>query len=124
MAKPKNQPIGELQCPFAGCTEKALIYKYRQRSDDPKMMRFAGRLYCVCPRKHRCEDADYILDQKGAFWKDGKPPVKTSEKPDPAPVPMAPETSKAAPVPPVVNKPPAPPVAPVKKPASGWGFFR
>ena len=121
MAKEKNPAIGEMPCPFAGCQCKASVHRYRERSADEKMRRFAGRVYAVCERKHRCEDQDYILENAtiwGARKSDDKPaepaavpPVKTPEKPAPAAVPKAPEKT---------------PAAPVRTPdqiAKGWGWF-
>ena len=124
MPKEKNPAIGEMPCPFAGCTCKASVHRYRERSSDEKMRRFAGRVYAVCERKHRCEDQDYILEN-ATIWGAAK-----SADAAPEPAPAAPEKTAEKPAAAPVKQSPAPapkPAAtsPVTQPVQrkGWGWF-
>lgn len=104
MKKPKNEPIGSVTCPMRGCEETADVFKYRKRSEEEGRSRFAGKWYSVCPKGHRCEQSDYMLEN-AKIWGDKKPaaPVAAPEAGEkkeatkPAPV-KTPKKQASAPV--------------------------
>jgi hypothetical protein len=51
MRQPKNEAIGEVECPQKGCTAKAAVFRFRQRTAGRSQ--FAGKLYCDCPAHGR-----------------------------------------------------------------------
>lgn len=132
MPKEKNTAIGEMECPFRGCTCRASVHRYRERSADDKKRRFAGRVYAICERKHRCEDQDFILEN-ATIWgatkntesapaPDLSAPVKAPEKPALAPVQKAPVRTSPAPATP--EQSPVLSTGEVIKRSGGWGWFR
>jgi len=108
----KNQPIGRVECDRKNCTEMADVFRFRPRSDDEKRKRFAGKWYAVCPKKHRCDDQDYIAEN-GEIWGDEKP--KESAPVEPVKTPAAP--AKTVPMKPQ-KTPVKPASAPVPAPAT------
>lgn len=96
MSRPKNAPIGEVECPQKGCTTKCQVFRFRQRTDGRQ--RFAGKLYCECPVHGRYgadgkqASQEYILEN-GTIWGASESAEKSGAAPDPI-VPAAP----AAPV--------------------------
>ena len=94
--------LGKIPCAHRNCEELAEVRKYASRSDDPKKQRFTGKLFAVCPLRHRTDDQEYILNfnwDTGAATQE-KPAqetapaqaVKTPEKPAPAPLTTTAET--------------------------------
>lgn len=108
--KERNQPIGEVDCGHRSCDLKAKLYKYRKQAQQDGKSRFAGKLYAICERGHRCEDQEYLLD-KGKVWgaskndavtaSDGVKAGKSSPVKSPATTPSPPvrKAAKAAPTP-------------------------
>ena len=114
MPKPKNEPIGECPCPFAGCGKTAHVFKFRARGNE-KQSRLAGKLYMHCKECGRL-GADgapamqnYILENS-KIWdaKEKAARAETPEKPVPAPAPAPAPAPKPAPAP--------QPSAPAKRP--------
>ncbi len=110
MARPKNDQIGEVECPQKGCAEKCAVFRFRPRGDGKA--RFAGKLYADCPVHGRYgadgkpAAQDYILEN-ATIWGDAKKPVNAG----PAPVPNTPLSASEAPAlgkpaPVEVNPPP------------------
>lgn len=67
MSKPFTNPtIGQIPCAQRNCSLIMEVKKYASRTDDPKLQRYTGKLYAVCPAGHRTNDQDYILDHPGA----------------------------------------------------------
>lgn len=98
--------LGKIPCAHRNCDELAEVRRFASRSDDPKKQRFTGKLYAVCPLRHRTDDQEYILnfnwDTAAAAEKTPPPAtvetpappqaVKTPEKPAPAPLTTSAET--------------------------------
>jgi hypothetical protein len=95
MRQPKNEAIGEVECPQKGCTKKAKVYRFRQRTAGRSQ--FAGKLYCDC-EAHGRYGADgkqaaqeYILEN-ATIWGSEK-----SGPENPAQVPALPAQAAAKP---------------------------
>src|SRR5690606_27960241 len=100
---------GHVECPFKGCAARCDVYRYRERSADETRRRHAGKLYARCPEHGEIKAQEYLLEH-ASIWASGNapagtgapeepPPVKTSEKQAPAPVPAGPKQSGPAPEP-------------------------
>jgi len=70
--KPKNQPIGEVECPHKGCTKVCMVYNFRPRTEGRTSV-FSGKKYAECPDHGRIGSdgnpatTEYILT-KGKIW--------------------------------------------------------
>lgn len=117
MSREKKQAIGEVECPRKGCDLKAQVFKYRTQAKADTAIRFAGRLYCVCEKGHRCDDDEYVRSN-AHLWSPGenvtdKDASNASAVPSKKQVPQASATRAAT---------QQQQQAPKKKPAS-WGFW-
>lgn len=111
MPKEKNIQIGEVTCPYKGCTQTAAVFRFRERSDDPKNRRFGGKLYARCPRHGLIHDNDGLLDGANIWGPSDKPAAAPAPAPTPAAVPP-----QKAPVKPAPASSSSPDTAPAKKP--------
>ena len=94
-----NPTIGRIPCSQRNCSQQMEVKKYAQRTSDPKMQRYAGKLYAVCPAGHRTNDQEYILEQPGAVSasKASEPaPARSAEIPQKPAEIIAPATAPAA----------------------------
>jgi hypothetical protein len=109
MKRPKNEAIGEVECPQKLCTLKVPVFKFRARGT---VTRFAGKLYCECPVHGRYgtdgkEGAQTYLLENATIW--GAKP-NAAAKDGPAPVKNTPASGQESPA---LGKP----AAPVQRPA-------
>jgi len=106
MRQPKNEKIGEVECPQKGCTAKAAVFRFRQRTAGRSQ--FAGKLYCDCPAHGRYgadgkqAAQEYILENATIWGSEKKEPA------NPAPVPAEPAHAAAKPAAPIPARDPAP----------------
>ena len=108
----KSPAVGESECPLKNCKDTATVHRYRETATDPKLRRFAGKLYCICPTHGRVENQEFLLERMK--WYDGKKDASDASPPAPkAPAPPV----KAPPVPPAKTPEKQAP-APVTPPAS------
>lgn len=108
MKRAKNSPIGEVQCPYKGCTEaRCKVFKFRPRTEGHKSV-FSGKHYAECPVHGRIGSDgsaainNYILEQ-GTIWGANRPaaapepgPEKPAKNPPGAPA-SAPAPSRKSP---------------------------
>ncbi len=122
MKQPKNEAIGEVECPHKGCTARIPVYRFRQRTAARSI--FAGKLYADCP-VHGRHGADgkagtqeYLLEN-AKIWGDQKPkPALASIEPAPPsakPAAVTPETVAS-----VRAVSPAPAEPAPARPKSSW----
>ena len=121
MSAPKNQPIGTCPCPFKGCEAETSVFKFRGRSDNPARHRYAGRLYCVCPKHGRIESQEWILENARIETAAVSSAAPVADQAAPKPEPKAPPKPAVAPVKRSVATSPAPPA--VERARERWGFF-
>jgi len=75
--KPANPPIGDVECPHKGCSQRCKVYAFRPRTGGRRSV-FTGKKYLVCPDHGRIgadgsqRITDYILE-KGKIWGAKKP---------------------------------------------------
>ena len=125
--KPENPPIGEVECPTKGCSQRCKVYAFKPRTAGRNSV-FTGKKYLVCPDHGRIgadgsqRITDYILEN-GTIWGAKKPdakPENTAKNPDPpraAPSPKpVPKTPQPVPGRSGVSKPEIKPASPEKKP--------
>lgn len=81
--KPRNEPIGEVECPQKLCSETAKVFRFRPRGPAERKTVFSGKLYCECP-KHGRIGADgnstvneYLLEHAN-IWEPKKGPGPTA----------------------------------------------
>lgn len=105
--KPKNAPVGEVECPQKGCTEIAKVFRFRPRGAAGRKTVFTGKHYLECP-KHGRIGADgnptineYVLEN-AKLW-----------EPKAGPAPSADGSRKNPPA-----EPPATATEPAQKPSS------
>ena len=103
----KNISLGKCECPFKGCALQVPVFKFRQRSDDPKKQRMGGKLYGECPAHGRFIDQEWLL--QGVTWQDGNESAAPAASAAQAPAPVQRSPEKAA-------------ETPASKP-EGFGFF-
>lgn len=130
----KNLAIGKVECPVKLCTEQCEVFRYRERGEDSRSIanrRFAGKLYCRCPKHGQFGGAtgdadmqDYILknaqmDSPGHTRPAGTVQrVRVAPQPTPPPPPRSPRLK------------PRPAAATVDQDGdrvdddAGFGFFR
>lgn len=106
-----NPSVGTVACMVKNCSETAEVFKYRASSDDKAKQRFAGRLFCVCPKHGRIENQEYLLEH--IQWSDK--PAAPAASPAPAPAPASSSPSSA---PPASSSPPRPAAPAAVKPAA------
>jgi hypothetical protein len=107
----KAEPIGELQCPREGCTQRVKIFRYQERSARPSM--FKGKFHGRCADHGAVIQAsdpssqELVLNTEGAIW--GATAIPKSE---PAPAPAA----RSTPIP--ASKPAELAIVPTPKPTT------
>lgn len=127
MAKPANEPIGEVACPFDGCKRQAKIKRFADNASSDTRRRKAGKVYCDCEVHGRfgfdgaAETQEYILN-RGKFWAPNDQPASgaagaPNNQAPPKPADRSPPQKTAAPS---ASKP-APASAPA--PAKRKGIF-
>lgn len=105
--------IGTCPCPFQGCELTASVHKFRARSDNPARHRYAGRLYCLCPKHGRIESQEWILEN-AKITNGGDQPAngaEAAEKAAPAKPAAASSTARSQ------------KTIPAKEGRGGWGWF-
>lgn len=127
MAKVRNEPIGEVECPTKGCAELCKVYRFRRRSDDDKFARFAGKLYAECPKHGRiggdgnAATQEYLLEHAKLWAPNDRPAAAPVAAPKPAPGPVSASTRQTPPAKPLAApKPPAAPQHDPKRKAPWW----
>jgi hypothetical protein len=125
MKQPKNEAIGEVECPTKGCTKKIPVFRFRQRTAARSI--FAGKLYADCP-VHGRHGADgkagtqeYLLENSKIWGANDTKPAPAATEPAPKPAPNTPPERPAIPA---VAKPAGPGQLPAPsqepKPAPRW----
>lgn len=123
MSRPKNEVIGEVECPTKACTKVCQVYRFRQRGTGAT--RFAGKLYAECPvhGRHGADGKagtqDYILEN-AKIWGDAKKPASTEPAPDPAPAQSGSAGAERPIVPTVAPAPKTPDPAPAPAKVPRW----
>lgn len=99
MKRPKNTPIGQVECPHKGCSQTCNVFKFRPRTEGRTSI-FSGKFYAECPDHGRIGSDGNPATSKYIetnFKQAGAGPEKSAA---PAPAPKA-----AARTPPVASKP-------------------
>lgn len=84
----KNSPIGEVVCPYKGCSQVCKVFRFRPRTQGRNTV-FSGKHYAECPVHGRVGSdgnpatTDYILTE-GTIWGANDAPEKSGEKSAPA----------------------------------------
>lgn len=79
MAK-RNDPIGEVECPYKGCSEMCRVFKFKPRTEGRKSV-FTGKLYADCPVHGRIGNdgnpatQEHYLE-KATIWGANRPAAK------------------------------------------------
>ena len=117
--KAENLAVGSSPCPIKDCAEAVDVFKYRTAAGvDEKRRRFAGRLYCVCPKHGRVENQEFLLEHvKWTNEKSTAAATSSSSPPTPAPIPTSSSPPTRAPPP---RAPPPKVTAPPAEQLSSW----
>lgn len=98
MSKARNEVVGRVPCPLAGCGQSCEVRKFARRAKPGRATRYAGLLYFDCPEHGRFGTdgrpamQDYILE-RGEIFGAQRPPA------EPAPAAPIAEAPAAVPVP-------------------------
>lgn len=105
----RNDPIGEVECPYKGCVEVCKVFKFRPRTEGRRSV-FTGKLYADCPVHGRIGNdgnpatQEHYLE-KAKIWGANRPaerpgnsagnPKNSDASNAPEPAPRNPQSSAA-----------------------------
>lgn len=109
-AKVKNSAIGTCPCPVKNCEATCEVKKFQHRSTRDTGVRYAGKLYLICPEHGRLG-----MDGLKAMQEFILAHAKIPNRDDLAAPPAPPPAPSSTPAPPVREERAASPPAPARK---------